>query len=72
MNCLINDKMKKELLTFLSLLAFATVFGQVSDTTITDKNIRNKVLDDIQVGLESKTKVIDETVDKLDKKVDDL
>ncbi len=64
--------MKKELLTILSLLVFATAFGQVTDTTITDKNIKNKILDDIQVSLESKTKALDSTVTKLDKKVDDL
>jgi len=64
--------MKKELLTFISFLVFSATFGQVQDTTITDKNIKTKILDDIQISLEKKTKSIDSTVVKLDKKVDDL
>lgn len=64
--------MKKELLTILGLIIFVTAFGQIADTTITDKNIKTKILDDIQINLESKTKALDSTVTKLDQKVDDL
>ena len=37
-----------------------------------DKNIRNKVLNDIQDNLDKKTKSIDQTLTKLDHKVDSL
>ena len=38
----------------------------------TDKNIRNKVLSDIQDNLDKKTKTIDQTLSKLDNRVDSL
>ncbi len=38
----------------------------------TDKNIRNKVLSDIQDNLDKKTKTIDQTLFKLDNRVDSL
>lgn len=38
----------------------------------TDKNLRNKVLSDIQDNLDKKTKAIDQTLSKLDNKVDSL
>ena len=38
----------------------------------TDKNIRNKVLSDIQDNLDKKTKTIDQTLSKLDDRVDSL
>ena len=44
-----------------------------ADTTLSsDKNIRNKVLGDIQDNLDKKTKNIDQTLSKLDHKVDSL
>jgi BMFP domain-containing protein YqiC len=47
--------------------------AQTSDTTLaTDKNIRNKVLSDIQDNLDKKTKSIDQTLSRLDNKVDSL
>ena len=46
---------------------------QIPDTTLSsDKNIRNKVLGDIQDNLDRKTKSIDQTLTKLDHKVDSL
>lgn len=46
---------------------------QAPDTTLSsDKNIRNKVLSDIQDNLDKKTKSIDQTLSKLDNKVDSL
>lgn len=64
--------MIKSALTALALLISLTAFGQVTDTTITDINIKNKILSDIQSSLENKTKALDSTVTKLDKKVDVL
>lgn len=47
--------------------------AQTPDTTLSsDKNIRNKVLSDIQDNLERKTKNIDESLNNLDHKVDSL
>jgi hypothetical protein len=48
-------------------------FAQTPDTTLSsDKNIRNKVLSDIQDNLDKKTQSIDQTLVKLDHKVDSL
>jgi hypothetical protein len=50
-----------------------TATAQVADTSLaSDKNIRNKVLSDIQDNLDKKTKNIDQTLAKLDHKVDSL
>jgi hypothetical protein len=55
----------------VSQLALAQV--QLPDTTLSsDKNIRNKVLSDIQDNLDKKTKSIDQTLSRLDIKVDSL
>jgi len=65
--------LKKYLLILSGLLFLQTTFGQTSDTTLaTDKNIRNKVLGDIQDNLDKKTKSIDQTLSRLDNKVDSL
>ncbi|GGA98775.1 hypothetical protein [Puia dinghuensis] len=64
--------MKKYLLVLSGLLSLHT-FAQAPDTTLSsDKNIRNKVLSDIQDNLDKKTKNIDQTLNKLDHKVDSL
>jgi hypothetical protein len=73
--------LKKYLLILAGSLSFQLSFGQAatsgqtttSDTTLSsDKNIRNKVLGDIQDNLDKKTKNIDQTLSKLDHKVDSL
>ena len=65
--------MKKYLLILSGILVLQTTFGQTSDTTLaSDKNIRNKVLSDIQDNLDKKTKNIDQTLTRLDNKVDSL
>ncbi|HEY4107893.1 hypothetical protein [Puia sp.] len=70
--------MKKFLFILPGLFLLQTALGQASvpatpDTTLTtDKNIRNKVLGDIQESLDKKTKDIDQTLSKLDHKVDSL
>jgi hypothetical protein len=69
---------KKFLFILPGLFLLQTALGQASvpatpDTTLTtDKNIRNKVLGDIQESLDKKTKDIDQTLSKLDHKVDSL
>ena len=63
--------MKKILLSVTLLVVAYAIQGQ-TDTTLTDKKIREKALSEIQSSLELKTKAIDLTVSKLDAKVDDL
>ncbi len=64
----------KRLALFLSAIFYLQgVFAQAPDTTLSnDKNIRNKVLSDIQDNLDKKTQNIDQTLAKLDHKVDSL
>ena len=64
----------KKLALFLSAICFLQgVSAQTPDTTLSnDKNIRNKVLSDIQDNLDKKTQNIDQTLAKLDHKVDSL
>jgi hypothetical protein len=64
----------KRLSLVLSILCYwQSSFAQVPDTTLSnDKNIRNKVLSDIQDNLDKKTQNIDQTLAKLDHKVDSL
>lgn len=65
--------MKKYLLILSGILILQSTFGQTPDTTLaSDKNIRNKVLSDIQDNLDKKTKNIDQTLSRLDNKVDSL
>ena len=67
--------MKKYGLILCGLLAFQLSFSQTPapDTTLSsDKNIRIKVLSDIQDNLDKKTKNIDQTLSRLDNKVDSL
>ncbi|HEV2480253.1 MAG TPA: hypothetical protein VGS79_11335 [Puia sp.] len=68
--------MKKFLLFSSGIFFLHVAFAQTSSTTDTslsnDKNIRNKVLSDIQESLDKKTQNIDQTVDKLNHRVDSL
>lgn len=66
--------MKQYVLVLSGMLFFASfTFSQVPDSSLTsDKNLRNKVLSDIQDNLYKKTKSIDQTLSKLDHKVDSL
>ena len=69
--------MKKNYLTLcgvISIFAVTTASAQtIADSTLgSDKEIRNKVLTDIQENLDKKTHTIDLTLTKLDKKVDSL
>ncbi len=61
------------LLSGLLVSQLALAQTQLPDTTLSsDKNIRNKVLGDIQDNLDKKTKSIDQTLSRLDNKVDSL
>jgi hypothetical protein len=67
--------LKKYGLILSGLLASQLSFSQAPapDTTLSsDKNIRIKVLSDIQDNLDKKTKNIDQTLSRLDNKVDSL
>ena len=65
--------MKKYILILFGIALMHPSSAQTSDTTLaTDKNIRNKVLSDIQDNLDKKTKSIDQTLSRLDNKVDSL
>ena len=62
--------MKKIIITCLLLASSFALLAQ-SDT-LTDKKIREQVLNDIQMKLDRKTKTLDSTVSRLDAKVDNL
>ncbi|HEV9036574.1 MAG TPA: hypothetical protein VGQ51_08140, partial [Puia sp.] len=69
--------MKKFTLILWGIFYLVPSFAQTAtpDTTTTlssNKDIRNKVLSDIQDNLDKKTKNIDQTLNKLDNKVDSL
>jgi BMFP domain-containing protein YqiC len=65
--------LKKYILILFGIALMHPSSAQTSDTTLaTDKNIRNKVLSDIQDNLDKKTKSIDQTLSRLDNKVDSL
>lgn len=65
--------MRKYLLFLAALFFIQALSAQSADTSLSsDKNIRNKVLGDIQDNLDKKTKNIDQTIAKLDHKVDSL
>lgn len=74
---LVHPKNSNHVKTFLLILSGAICLtvshAQTPDTSLSsDKNIRNKVLNDIQDNLDKKTKNIDQTIEKLDHKVDSL
>lgn len=64
--------MKQAILIFFGILCCLNVFSQAHDMNITDRSIKSKILDDIQINLESKTRALDSTVTVLDKKVNEL
>jgi len=68
-----KNHVKKFLLISSGIFFFHVSFAQTTDTTLSnDKNIRNKVLSDIQESLDKKTTNIDQTVTKLNHRVDSL
>ena len=66
--------MKTYILILFGMGLFGKAIAQTADSAAlsTDKNIRNRVLSDIQENLDKKTKTIDLTLTRLDSKVDSL
>lgn len=65
--------MIKSLFFLSGVLCLSVSHAQTPDTTLSsNKNIRDKVLTDIQDNLDKKTKNIDQTLIKIDHKVDSL
>lgn len=64
--------MKRSIIILGLLIVQVSVFAQISDSLGTEKELREKVLSDIQVSLDKKTRSIDSTVFRLDQKVNDL
>ncbi len=64
--------MKRSIIILVLLIVQLSVFAQISDSLGTEKELREKVLSDIQVSLDKKTRSIDSTVFRLDQKVNDL
>ena len=64
--------MKRPIIIFVLLIVQLSVFAQISDSLGTEKELREKVLSDIQFSLDKKTRSIDSTVFRLDQKVNDL
>jgi hypothetical protein len=64
--------MKRSFIISVLLIVHLSVFSQVPDSLGTEKELREKVLSDIQVSLDKKTRSIDSTVFRLDQKVNDL
>jgi hypothetical protein len=64
--------MKPLIIILVLLIVQLSVFAQISDSLGTEKELREKVLSDIQVSLDKKTRSIDSTVLRLDQKVNDL
>lgn len=59
-------------LLVLLLEVKVSIFAQITDTTASEKYVRNKVLEDIQASLNRKNQLLDSTIAKLDMKVNDL
>jgi hypothetical protein len=66
--------LKTYILILFGMGFFGKAIAQTADSAAlsTDKNIRNRVLSDIQENLDKKTKTIDLTLTRLDSKVDSL
>ena len=64
--------MKRSIIIIGLLTVQFSVSAQNTDSLGTEKELREKVLSDIQVSLDKKTRSIDSTVFRLDQKVNDL
>ncbi len=69
--------MKQQLLTVFTLLLFTSMaLGQTTatstETESSDKDVKDKVLEDIQGNFESKTSALDATIARLDQRVSQL
>jgi len=64
--------MKKLLILSLFSLCYMYADAESSDSTLTEKNIREKILGDIQQNLAQKNEQFDSTIVKLDRRVSKL
>jgi hypothetical protein len=64
--------MKIQLIICLLACMSIRVSAEGTDTTLTEKNVREKILNDIELTLERKNKVLDSTIVKLDTRVGKL
>ena len=64
--------MKKIIIACLCLCLSARTNASVNDTSLTEKSVREKILNDIQQSLDRKNKVVDSTITRLDGKVSRL
>jgi len=64
--------MKNLVIACLFLCFGIQASASINDTTLTEKNVREKILNDIQQNLDRKNKVIDSTILKLDGRVGKL
>ncbi|HXS36996.1 MAG TPA: hypothetical protein VN721_09860 [Flavipsychrobacter sp.] len=64
--------MKKLLLAVVLGVLCLNVYADTVDTTLTEKNIKDKILSDIQENLSIKNKAVDSTISRLDIKVGKL
>jgi len=64
--------MKKLLILSLISLCYVCANAESSDSTLTEKNIREKILGDIQQNLAQKNEQFDSTIVKLDRRVSKL
>ena len=69
-----SNLLKKYIFALFGIVLLHPCYSQNVDSSVlsTDKNIRNKVLSDIQDNLDKKSKTIDLTLSRLDHKVDSL
>jgi len=64
--------MKKFIIAGVLICSFLHANASVSDSMVTEKSVREKILNDIQQNLDRKNKVVDSTITKLDGKVSRL
>jgi hypothetical protein len=64
--------MKKIFIACFCLCVFAQAKASVNDTSLTEKSVREKILNDIQQNLDRKNKITDSTITRLDGKVSRL
>ncbi len=64
--------MKNILVVIMLAMTQISAFTQNSDSLGSEKKLREKVLSDIQINLDKKTRAIDSTVLRLDQKVNDI
>src|SRR5581483_8361145 len=62
----------KFLFVVLFSLFRSMLFAQLSDTTASEKYVRNRVLEEIQTNLDKKNRLLDSTIARLDEKVNNL